>query len=72
MPNRKACRIQYEQPADGYNNANWPEMIQWLVEHMTRLEQALSGPLEKIRQQLRNTDLSSGSSDQNTELLRNA
>jgi hypothetical protein len=32
-------------------------MIEWLVEHMTRLEQALSGPLEKIKQELKATDL---------------
>jgi len=57
LPNRKACRILYAKPVDGYNKANWPEMIQWLTEHMTRLEQALSGPLEKIKQELKTTDL---------------
>lgn len=56
LPDRKACRIQYAMPVDGYDKANWPEMIVWLVEHMTRLEQALSGPLEKIRQELKTTD----------------
>src|SRR5690554_1073759 len=60
LPGRKACRIQYEKAVDGYDKANWPEMIQWLVGKMTRLEQALSGPLEKIRQDLRTTDLSKG------------
>jgi len=69
LPNRKACRILFAKPVDGYDKANWPEMIQWLVEHMTLLEQALSGPLEKIRHQLKNTDLSSGETDQDTELL---
>jgi len=57
LPDRKACRIQYSKPVDGYDKANWPEMIQWLTEHMTRLEQALSGPLEKIKQALKTTDL---------------
>jgi hypothetical protein len=57
LPNRKACRIVFAKPVDGYDKANWPEMIQWLVEHMTRLEQALSGPLEKIKQELKATDL---------------
>ena len=57
LPDKIACRIQYEKPVDGYNKANWPEMIQWLVEHMTRLEQALSGPLEKARQELRTANL---------------
>ncbi|WP_375176630.1 DUF4268 domain-containing protein [Marinobacter mobilis] len=53
LPDRKACRIQYGKPVDGYEKANWPEMIQWLIEHMTRMEQALSGPLESIRQELK-------------------
>jgi hypothetical protein len=57
LPDRKACRIQYSKPVDGYDKANWPEMIQWLTEHMTRLGQALSGPLEKIKQDLKTTDL---------------
>src|SRR5690554_530263 len=53
LPNRKSCRIHYSMPVDGYDKANWPEMIQWLVEHMTRLEKALSGPLDKVRQELK-------------------
>lgn len=53
LPDRKACRIQYGKPVDGYEKANWPEMIQWLIAHMTRMEQALSGPLESIRQELK-------------------
>lgn len=57
LPDRKACRIQYGKPVDGYDKANWPGMIRWLIEHMTRLEKALSGPLEKIRQKLKGTDL---------------
>ncbi|GGE76032.1 hypothetical protein GCM10011533_30530 [Streptosporangium jomthongense] len=42
---------------DGYDKNNWPEMIQWLVNHMISMEQALSGPLEKIKQELKYTDL---------------
>lgn len=53
----KACRILYAKPVDGYDKANWPEMIQWLVKHMILLEQALSGSLEKIKQELKYTDL---------------
>jgi hypothetical protein len=58
LRNKKACRVQYAKPVDGYNQANWSEMIQWLVEHITRLESALKEPLlEKIRQALRQADL---------------
>lgn len=58
LPDKKACRIQCDKAVDGYNKANWPEMIQWLVEHMTRLEKALSGPLDKVRQELKTTNFS--------------
>lgn len=57
LPNRKACRIHYAKPVDGYDKANWPEMIRWLVEHMTRLEKALKGPLDEVRQALKQADL---------------
>ncbi|MCK0106952.1 DUF4268 domain-containing protein [Marinobacter sp. S0848L] len=53
LPNKKACRIQYAKAVDGYDKANWPEMISWLVEHMTKLESVLSGPLKSINQQLK-------------------
>lgn len=60
LPGRKACRIFFAKPVDGYDKANWPEMIQWLIKHMTRLEQALRGPLEKIREELKHADLKPG------------
>ncbi|NYT73375.1 DUF4268 domain-containing protein [Halomonas sp. QX-2] len=51
--NKKACRIQYAKAVDGYDKANWPEMIQWLVTHMTQLEVALRDPLKTINQKLK-------------------
>ncbi|MGL6215408.1 DUF4268 domain-containing protein [Billgrantia desiderata] len=53
LPNKKSCRIQYAKPIDGYDKANWAEMIRWLVDHMTRLENALREPLRTINQQLK-------------------
>lgn len=53
LSNKKACRIQYAKAVNGYDKANWPEMIQWLVEHMTKLETALREPLKSINQQLK-------------------
>lgn len=58
LPNKKACRIQYSKPVDGYNKASWPEMIDWLVEHMNRLEKALRQPLESIKPSLRQFEAS--------------
>lgn len=59
LPNKKACRIQYAKAVDGYDKANWPEMINWLVEHMTRLEAALREPLNAINQQLKQASFDS-------------
>ncbi|NIB39088.1 DUF4268 domain-containing protein [Pseudomaricurvus alkylphenolicus] len=53
LPNKKACRIQYAKAVDGYDKANWLEMIQWLVDHMTKLENALQEPLKGINQRLK-------------------
>ena len=58
LPNKKACRVQYARDVDGYDKANWVEMIQWLLEHMTKLELALRIPLRDINQQLKNASLS--------------
>jgi hypothetical protein len=59
MPGKRFdCRLVFANPVDGYDKANWPEMVQWLVANMIRLEQILSGPLEKIKQALKTTDLS--------------
>ncbi|KXS53746.1 MAG: hypothetical protein AWU57_1864 [Marinobacter sp. T13-3] len=72
LPNKKACRIQYSKPVDGYDKANWPEMIQWLITHMTRLENALSGPLEKIKQDLKSKNLNRELLGSDPELLENS
>jgi hypothetical protein len=61
LPNRKACRIQFAKSVDGYDKANWSEMIQWLVEHMSRFEKALADPLERFKQELRQADLNATS-----------
>jgi len=55
LPNKKACRIQYTKAVDGYDKTNWPDMINWLVKHMTLLEAALREPLKSINQQLKQT-----------------
>lgn len=57
LSDQKACRIQFSKPVDGYDKANWPEMIAWLVEHMARLEKTLSGPLEKIKHELKTANV---------------
>ncbi|CAM3811163.1 DUF4268 domain-containing protein [Vreelandella rituensis] len=47
---RLAFRLQHTRDIDSYDRANWPEMIDWMVTHMTKLENALHVPLKAINQ----------------------
>lgn len=53
LDDKKACRVSYRHPFDGYDDENWPEMIEWLCDHMVKLESALSVPLERLNQELK-------------------
>ena len=53
LDGRKACRIKYSKDVDGYDRANWPSMIGWLVEHIVRLEHAFRDPLRSASAALR-------------------
>lgn len=49
---KKACRISFSQPFDGFDRENWPEIVEWLIDHMVKLEKALSDPLSHVKQEL--------------------
>ena len=53
MDGNKGSRISLSLSFDGYNRDNWPKMIDWLCEHIVRLEKAFSEPLAELNQQLR-------------------
>ena len=50
---RKASLIQFGKPFDGYNQENWPQMIEWLISNMTLLEKALKKPLSDAASKLK-------------------
>lgn len=50
---RKASQIQFGKEFDGYDEANWPEMIDWLVTHIGKMERTFSGPLSLAGNRLR-------------------
>jgi len=54
--NQKSSHIQYSKAFDGYNEAKWPEIIEWMVEKMSRFESALKSPLVDINRRLRSSD----------------
>ena len=50
---QKCSRICYSKSFDGYDNKNWPKMIEWLCEHVVRLENAFSEPLDRLNRELK-------------------
>ena len=53
LNDRKASRICYSHPYDGFNEENWPAIIEWLCKHITKLEEAFSEPLARLNQELK-------------------
>ena len=53
QPERKTSRILYSHPFDGLNTENWPEIVDWLCQHIVKLDKALSEPLDRLNQELK-------------------
>ena len=53
MDTKKASRIIFAKPFDGYNRESWPEMIDWLSVHTRKFEAAFAEPLAKLNPKLR-------------------
>lgn len=52
LENKKACRIVFSKLFNGYEQENWSLMIDWLLEHIQKLEAAFSNPLNQANQDL--------------------
>ena len=57
LNDKKSSRIQFTLKADGFNRDHWDKWINWHLEHMTKLEQALKGSLQQASEALKNYDL---------------
>lgn len=53
LDDKKASRVYYSRRFDGFNPENWPEMIDWLCEHIVKLDKAFSEPLARLSQDLK-------------------
>lgn len=53
MDGSKGCRICHSHSFSGFERENWPEMIDWLCEHIVKLEKAFSEPLSRVSQDLK-------------------
>ena len=50
---KKMSYILYSKPFDGYNREAWPEIISWHIEHIKRLERAISPHIGRLRSMLK-------------------
>jgi hypothetical protein len=48
LDKKKACRISYEKGIESYNRENWPEMIDWMAEYISRLVSAFNEPIKQL------------------------
>jgi hypothetical protein len=53
LDDRISCRISYGKAFDGHDTEQWPEIIDWLVEHVQRLEKAFRPEFEKVKRELK-------------------
>ena len=53
LDSRKASGIIFRKKFDGYDNSQWSEIIQWMVENMISLENAFKGSLTDVAIELK-------------------
>ncbi len=67
LDNKKAAGIRYRKEFDGYDPEHWPEMIEWLTQHVKRLEKAFGGRLKPLGQKLKAEFNSTGAFQEEVE-----
>ena len=50
---KKACRLACCEPYYSFDKANWPEIINWMIEYVPKLDKAFQEPLERIGKRLK-------------------
>ncbi|MGJ8545238.1 MAG: DUF4268 domain-containing protein [Sulfitobacter sp.] len=53
MDDKKASKIIFAKPFDGYDRENWPQMIAWISTHIRKFEAAFREPLARYNPQNR-------------------
>ena len=53
LDDKKACRICYQHPFDGFDDDNWPEMIEWLCKYVVKLVEAFLEPLDRLNREMK-------------------
>ncbi|ENL8514271.1 DUF4268 domain-containing protein [Providencia rettgeri] len=57
LPERKSCQIVFLQSFDGMDKEQWPTIINWMIENMSKLELALRQPLAELSIELKQSGL---------------
>jgi hypothetical protein len=60
LDDKKSSYIRYGHSVDGDNRDNWPEMIEWLIVHVMKLETAFKKPLAEAIQALKKAGIETG------------
>jgi hypothetical protein len=55
LPTKRACRIKYEKPYDGYNREIWDDMVTFMVDAMCKFEKAMKPYIEEVNKNKQQT-----------------
>lgn len=55
LDGKKSSKICYSHSFDGDNRENWPEMIDWLCQHIVRLDRTFSEALSRLGEAVRSS-----------------
>ncbi|ELP9119763.1 DUF4268 domain-containing protein [Campylobacter lari] len=53
LEEKRACRIKYEKEFDSYNEENWDEIIEFMIQNMQKLEKSMKEIIYKISLELK-------------------
>lgn len=57
LDEKKACRVKFQlDEVDYFKRDDWPKMISFMVDGMTRLEMAIKGPISRIKLRLKSLE----------------
>ena len=54
LDEKKVSRVQFSKEFQGYERDSWPEIIDWMIEHMIKLEKATKQYLSQANSQIKN------------------
>ncbi|EAK5847808.1 DUF4268 domain-containing protein, partial [Campylobacter lari] len=49
LDEKRACRIKFEKEYDSYDETNWNEMIDFMIENMKKFEIVMKPYIQKIK-----------------------